>query len=229
VWAVLKKNDKLLRPLGGLILSIGALNACAEKWATIKRLPFEWTAAILLLFFVLPYRSVCLRLIERTGLKASFVKEQYAALPFIYVGLAAIFFVAFHSAQDENPPLALFAFVTFICVVHVPTFAYGTHHVKEFVVRSGIVASQPPVNISWRFIATVTGMLGMPVILAILFEAVPFDDYRLASVDVVITVVIISLFSSRGRSSSVGVKSAARYSGNRARLSRRRSVSLPYR
>jgi hypothetical protein len=193
VWAASKKNDKLLWPLAGLILSIGALNTWAEKWATIKRLPFEWTGAILVLFFVLPYRSVCLRLIERTGLKASFVKEQYAFLPFVYVGLAAIFFVTFHSARDENPPLTLFAFVTFICAVHVPMFAYGTRRVREFVVRSGIFASQPPVNISWRFVATVTGILGMPVILAILFEAIPFDDYRLPSADAVMTAVIVSL------------------------------------
>ncbi len=193
VWAVSKKNDKLLWPLGGLILSIGALNACAEKWTTIKRLPFEWTAAILVLIFVLPYRSVCLRLIERTGLKASLVKEQYAFLPFVYVGLVAIFFVVLHSAQGENPPLALFAFVTFICAVHVPTFAYGTHRVREFAVRSGIVAPQPRVNISWRFIAIITGILGMPVILAILLKAIPFDDYRLASVDAVMAAVIVLL------------------------------------
>ncbi len=194
MWAVSKKNDKLLWPLGALILSIGALNACAEKWTTIKRFPFEWTAAILVLFFVIPYRSVCLRLIERTGLKASLVKEQYAFLPFVYVGFAAIFFVvALHSAQDENPPLGLFAFVTFICAVHVPMFGYGTHRVREFAVRSGKVAPQPPVNISWRFVAIVTGILGAPIILAILFKAIPFDDYRLASVDAAMTAVIVLL------------------------------------
>jgi hypothetical protein len=192
-WAILKKTNNLLWPLSGLILSIAGQNTCVEEWATLKRVPLESAMALLILLFVFAYRSFCLRLIERTGLRPVWIKEQYAFLVLVYVGVAVIGLLAVRSSSDENPPYVLFIFVAFVCALHVPTFAYGSGLVKQFVVRSGMTAPQSAPDISWSFIVGVTVMLGVPFMVALFFQPLRFDDYRLPSADAVMTAVLVSL------------------------------------
>lgn len=194
-WAIFQKSDKLWWSLACLVLSISALNACAEQPAAMKRFPFAWSAAILVILFVLSYRSVCRRLIERTGLRADFAKEGYAFLPQFYIGCGAIYLVAIvHSGGDEKSPLALFAFVALVCAIHAPGFAYGTSRVREFAAPRGLLSPHARPEITWRVIAAVAGMLVAPIIiLAWPLKALTDDDYRLVSVDTVMAAVIVSL------------------------------------
>jgi hypothetical protein len=201
VWAIRRKANRLLWPLSGLIFSIAILNAYAEEWPTLKQFRFEYAVPILIVLFVLPYRSFCLRLIERTGLRPGFVKEQYSFLLLLYAGLVAMAIVVPFFARDENPAYMLFAFIVFVCALHVPMFAFGRSKIASFVTRSGTVWPEAPPDISWGFFATAMAILGIPLVLTLIVQAVVHDDYRLFTVDAVLTAIIFSLLviSRRGQ------------------------------
>ncbi len=201
VWAIWRKADRLLWPLSGLIFSIAILNAYAEEWPTLKQFRFEYAVPILMVLFVLPYRSFCLRLIERTGLRPRLAKEQYSFLVVIYAGAIAMMVLSPTFAKDENPPFELFTFVMFFCAVHVPAFAAARSKVTKFVANSGIVRPEAPPDISWGFFAAAIAILGTPLLLTLIVQAVVHDDYRLFTVDAVLTAIIFSLLviSRRGQ------------------------------
>lgn len=201
VWAIRKKANRLLWPLSALIFSIAILNAYAEEWPTLKQFRFAYGVPVLIVLFVLPYRSFCLRLIERTGLRPSFVKEQYSFLLLLYAGLVAMAIVVPFFTRDENPAYMLFAFIVFVCALHVPMFAFGRSKIAEFVTRSGMVQPEAPPDIPWSFLTTATAILGIPLALTLIVQAVVHDDYRLFTVDAVLTAIIFSLLviSRRGQ------------------------------
>jgi hypothetical protein len=195
VWAAGKKTDKILWPLSGLIFSIAILNAYAETWSALKQLHFEYVVPILVVLFLLPYRSLCLRLIERTGLRAPLIKEMYSFLVLMYAGLIATMILSLVLAKDENPPFELFAFIAFVCALHVPTFAAGRSKVAKFVANSEIIVSKPTPDIPWRFFTTAMAILGIPLVLTLIVQAAIRDDYRLFTVDAVMTAIIFSLLA----------------------------------
>lgn len=193
VWAVCRRVDSIPWSLSGLILSIAVLNAYTEKWPLFKRLRFEYVLPVLVVLFLLPYRSLCLRLIERTGLRARLIKEMYSYLIVVYAGLIATMMLSLVFSKDENPPLVLFVFIAFVCAIHVPMFAAGVSKVVAFVTRTGTVAKTNP-GVSLRLLMTVTLVMGTPLILS-LIQAVVRDDYRLFTVDAAMTAIIFSLFA----------------------------------
>lgn len=201
VWAIRRKADRLLWPLSALIFVIGILNAYVEEWPTLKHFRFGYAVPILIVLFVFPYRSFCLRLIERTGLRPGFVKEQYSFLLLLYVGLVAIAIVVPFFARDENAAYTLFAFIVFVCALHVPMFAFGRSKIAEFVAKSGMVRPEAPPDISQGFFVAVMAILGIPLVLTLIVQAVVHDDYRVFTVDAVLTAIIFSLLgiSRRGQ------------------------------
>jgi len=195
VWAIRKKANRLLWPLSGLIFFIAILNAYAEEWPTLKQFRFEYAVPVLMVLFVLPYRSFCLRLIERTGLRPRLAKEQYSFLVVIYAGVIAMLVLSPIFAKDENPPFELFTFVTFFCALHVPAFAAARSRVTKFLAGSGIALPNAPPDISWGFLTTAMAILGIPLALTLIVQAVVHDDYRLFAVDAVMTALIFSLLA----------------------------------
>ena len=195
VWAIRKKTDGILWPLSGLIFSIALLNACAEEWPTLKQLRFEHAAPVLIVLFLLPYRALCLRLIERTGLRSLLMKEMYSFLVLVYAGLIAMMALSPIFARDKNPPFVLFTFVVFVCALHVPLFAAGKSKVAKFVASKTVVVREAPPDISWRFFTTAMAILGIPLVLTLIFRAVLHDDYRLFAVDGVLTAIIFALLA----------------------------------
>lgn len=200
-WAISRKTDRLLWPLSGLVFSIAILNASAEEWPTLKQFRFEYAAPILIVLFVLPYRSFCLRLIERTGLRPGFVKEQYSFLLLVYAGLVAMAIVVPFFARGENPAYMLFTFIVFVCALHVPMFAFGRSKIAEFVARSGRVLPEAPPDIEWGFFTAAIAILATPLLLTLIVQAIVHDDYRLFTVDAVLTAIMFSLLmiSRRGQ------------------------------
>jgi hypothetical protein len=172
---------------------MGILNACTEQWLLLKRFPFVYIVATILPVFALAYRSLCLRLIERTGLRPSFLKERYSFLPLVYCGLAASAIMSPTFAKNENPLLELFLFIGLVCAVHVPMFAAGRSKIVKFVTSSGIVANKGAPDFSWGFFATAIAILGTPLVLTLIVQAVEHNDYRLFLVDAVMTIIILSL------------------------------------
>jgi hypothetical protein len=200
-WAIRRKADRLLWPLSALIFVIGILNAYVEEWPRLKEFPFEFAVPILVVLFILPYRSLGLRLIERTGLRSAFVKEQYSGLLETYALFAGVAVVLLFQGKGENPPFGLFAFIVFVCALHVPMFAFGRSKIAEFVARSGMIRPEAPPDISWDFFTTAVAILGTPLVLALIVGAVVRDEYRLFTVDAVLTAIIFSLLviSRRGQ------------------------------
>lgn len=192
-WAIQRKDNRLLWPLSGLIFSIAILNAYVEEWPTLKQFRFGYAVPILIVLFVLPYRSFCLRLIERTGLRPGFLKEQYSSLPLLYAGLVAIAIVVPFFARSGNSAYTLFAFIVFVCALHVPLFAFGRNKIAEFVAKSGTVRAEVAPDISWSFFTIAGVILGIPLVLTLIVQAVVHDDYRLFTVDAVLTAIIFSL------------------------------------
>lgn len=202
VWAIGRKANRLLWPLSALIFVIAILNVYIEEWPRLKQFPFEFAVPILVVLFILPYRSLGLRLIERTGLRPAFVKEQYSGLLETYALFAGVVVVLLFQGKGENPPFGLFAFIVFVCALHVPMFAFGRSKIAEFVARSGMVRPEAPPDIPWSFFTTATGILGIPLVVTLIVQAVVHDDYRLFTVDAVLTTIIFSLLgiSRRGQS-----------------------------
>ncbi len=194
VWAICRKTEAILWSLSGLIFAMGILNACSEEWLLVKRFRFEYVVLVLMVLFLLPYRSLCLRLIERTGLRASLRREMYSFLPLFYAGLAAIAIISPAFAKGENPPLALFIFIVLVCAVHVPMFAAGRSRVAKFVAASESVTETHP-DISWRFLTNAMVLTGTPLVLTLIVQAVVRDNYRLFVVDAVMTAIIFSLLA----------------------------------
>jgi hypothetical protein len=202
VWAIWKKTDRLLWPLSGLMFSIALLNAYSEEWVVLKRVPFQYVFLVLTVVFVFMYRSLSLRLIERTGLRRpALVKEQYSGLLQAYAGFAGITIVSVMLAKGENPPLELFAFIVFVCALHVPMFAFGRSKIANFLVNSGLAAPKAVPDISWGFFTVAIAILGTPLVVTLIVQAVVHDDYRLFTVDAVLTAIIFSLLviSKRGQ------------------------------
>jgi hypothetical protein len=194
VWAICRKTDSVLPSLSGLIFSIAILNAYTEEWLVLKPFRFVYVLPTLMLLFLLSYRSLCLRLIERTGLRRALIKEMYSFLPLFYAGLAAIAIISPAFAKGENPPLALFIFIVLVCAVHVPMFAAGRSKVAKFVAASEIVTETHP-DISWRFLTIAMTVTGTPLVLTLIVQAVVRNDYRLFAVDAVMTALIFSLLA----------------------------------
>jgi hypothetical protein len=194
VWAICRKTDSIPWSLSGVIFSIAILNAYAEEWVVLKRFRFEYVVPFLMLLFLLPYRSLCLRLIERTGLRAGPLKEMYSFLPLFYAGLAAIAITSPAFAKGENPPFALLIFIVFLCAAHVAMFAAGRSKVTKFVAASKIV-TETRSDISWHFLTIAMVVMGIPLVLTLIAEAVLRDDYRLFAVDAVMTAIVFSLLA----------------------------------
>jgi hypothetical protein len=192
LWAIWRNTDRVLWSLSGIILSIAIVNTYAEEWPMLRG---GWYAVpTLIVFFLLPYRSLCLRLIERTGLRNGFVKEQYSFLPLVYVGLGAVAVTAPFFVWNENPAYVVFTFIVFVCALHVPAFAYGNSRVRKFGVSSGIALQKAASDISRDFFKIAIAILGTPLALA-LVRAVVQDDYRLFGLDAVLTGIIFSLLA----------------------------------
>lgn len=195
VWAIRRKTDGILWSLSGLIFSIALLNAYVEEWPTLKRLRFEHAAPVLIVLFLLPYRALSLRLVERTGLQSLLMKEMYSFLVLVYAGLIAMMALSPIFARDENPPFVLFTFVVFVCALHVPMFAAGRSKVAKFVASRKVVVPEAPPDISWRFFTTAMAILAIPLVLTLIFRAVLHDDYRLFAVNGVLTAIIFSFLA----------------------------------
>jgi len=188
-----------LGPLGAGGGTIAVLNAYAEEWPTLKRFRFEYAVPVLVVLFLLPYRSLCLRLIERTGLRPGLIKEQYSDLFQAYALFTGAAIVSLIYGKGQNSRLEVFAFIVFVCALHVPMFAFGRSKIGEFVVRSGIALPKAPPDISWGFFITAIAILGTPLVLALIVEAFVRDDYRLFAIDAVMTAIIFSLLVISGR------------------------------
>lgn len=201
VWAIRNKANRLLWPLSALIFVIGILNAYVEEWPTLRQFRFGYAVPILIVLFVLPYRSFGLRLIERTGLRPALAKEQYSGLLEAYALFAGVGVALLFQGQGENPPFGLFAFIVFVCVLHVPIFAFGRSKTAGFVARSGLVRPEAVPDIPWSFFTTAAAIFGIPLALTLIVRAVVHDDYRLFTVDAVLTGIIFSLLviSRRGQ------------------------------
>ena len=221
IWAMRSKANRILWPLTGLIFSIAILNSCVEGWRVLNRFRLDYGVLVLIMIFVLPYRSFCLHLIERTGLRPGFAKEQYSGLILLYAGFVATAIVVPLFAQGENYAFTLFAFIVCMCALQVPAFAFGRSKVNEFVARSGITPLQAAPDISWSFLMTAGFILGIPLVLAFIFDVVGHDDYRLFTVDAVLTAVVFSLlFVSRSSpSGGLAQKQRASHRSGRSDLS----------
>ena len=200
-WAIYRKTSRLLWPLTGLIFSAAALNAYAEAWPPPKQIGFAYAAPILILLFALPYRSLCLRLVERTGLRPGLSKEQYSSLLPFYAVPAAVVVAVLFLATGGNRAYALFAFIVFACALHVPMFAFGWGKIGGLLGKPGRAASKDVPDISWGFLGTATAVLGVPLVLTLIIQVVARENYRLFVADAVLTATILALLaiSRRGR------------------------------
>lgn len=194
VRAIRRKAEGIGWPLTGLIFSIAVLNTYSEEWPAPKWLRFGYAAPVLVALFLLSYRSFCLRLIERTGLRPRLAKEQYSFLVLAYAGFLAVMVLSL-LASGENPPFELLMFMAFVCALHVPMFASGRSKIANLLAKSGLAAPKAVPDISWGFFATATAILGTPLVVTLIARAVLHDDYRLFAVDAVLTAVMLSLLA----------------------------------
>jgi hypothetical protein len=193
LYAICRKTNSILLSLSGLIFSIAILNGYTEEWLVLRPFRFEYVVPVLMLLFLLPYRSLCLHLIGSTGLRAPLIKELYSFLVLVYAGVIGVMILSPVFARSENPPRTILVLVVLVCALHVPTFAAGMSKVAKFVASSGVARSKVPPDISWSFITTAIVILAIPLVLTLIVQAVGRDDYRLFAVDAVMTAIIFSL------------------------------------
>jgi len=202
-WARGRKIDTILWSLSGLVLSIGLLNAYSEMWRYLLRYPFAYVNPVLTFLFVLPYRTLTLRLVERSGLRPGSLKEFLSGLVFFYAFVIPAFVVTQIYQNSEDPALMVLIFTAFACALHVPIFAFGQSVMRKSTPKPGIVVPTEAPNFSRRFFGIAIAILGTPLVLTMIVQLKMRRDYRLFAVDAVLTVLILSLFVICRREESV--------------------------
>jgi hypothetical protein len=203
--AFCRKTENILWPLSALTFSVGILNLCCEERLTISHLPFVGIALVLMVVFLSAYRWLCLRLIERTGLRSGISSEIYSNLPIVYAGLTALAVLSPSFTKRENPPLVLYTFIVLVCAIHVPSLKFGKSRIDKYVADSGITLSKESTDFSSGFFKIAIAAMGIPLLVSLVAQGVLLGDYRLSTINAAMVTEIFSLLwiFRRGNSSKV--------------------------
>jgi hypothetical protein len=193
IFGFYRKTDNILLPLSGLIFSVGLLNLCCEERIAISHLPFICVALVLVAVFVLAYRWFCVRLIQRTGVRAGYASETHSNLPIAYVGFTVLAVASPSFTKFENPSFVIYAFVVLVCAVHVPALKFGESRIDKYVVDSGIALSKESADFSSGFFNIAIAALAIPLVVSLIAQGALLGDYRLPVVNAAITAEIFSL------------------------------------
>jgi len=188
-------REQKLRSLGGLAVILGVLNRYVEEWPQLKQIDFELVSTLLLVVFMWPYTVLSIALtghrVASRPLMRGFISSFLPAVYAITLGLIATLALM---KTFESPPLALYIFLVFIVVIHVPGFAAGRNRDPKGPSQlvqaadhrhSGLLASikMPLVT------------LGPPLAVILLIQLTLRADWRLFGSNAVMTAAITSLFA----------------------------------
>jgi len=120
---------RALLPLLILLVWVAAVNAFMEHWARLRAIAtaselFGISVATILSFLVFHTYWVT-SLLQRVGFRSRRSAFTIAFLPFIYLLTFAVIVELSETETLENPPEAIYSFLTLIVVLNVPTLALG--------------------------------------------------------------------------------------------------------
>jgi len=200
IWGWRQDDKKPLLALGSVSFIVSSLNIYIEDSERLKFLNFEGVGLVLLIVFLGAYTFLSVCLMERLGI-TNFRKAFVSSfLPVIYI-LTLTFATLLPALKaQENPPLGLYVFVTFICVLHVPLFAKGRDHATK---TQGPISSVPLTSIRRCLEPSkipLTFLLA-PLFANLLIQFAVGNDWRLWGLNAVFTAAITFLFALAGGAS----------------------------
>jgi hypothetical protein len=182
-----------IMPLGGIMIVVAALNIYVEIWP-IPKYSFESAASLLLIGFLWPYTALSMGLMEDLGIAGRHRRFVSSFLPLVYVLALGFVMLLPRLKTLENPPLALYIFIVFLSVIHIPGFVAGKSQVmggKTYGRASRAYAS----NNYTSLLRIPLLSLSPPLLIIFLVQVTTRDDWRLFCSNAVLTVAITLLFA----------------------------------
>jgi hypothetical protein len=186
-------RNRLLPALSGVIVATAALNAYVEGWEVLRQIPPAYAVPFLLVTFLVPYSILSIQLMEQLeGMRwrPALWSSYLPIVGFLFLGLGT---AVGTRGPAANRPLALFLGVTFICVLHVPMFAYGKSSVVRIMRSSGFHGAGTS-KLSPAVLRQTIASLGAPMLIVLGIQAAGGDGWTLLGTDAVLSVAIICLF-----------------------------------
>jgi len=193
LWFSRASSSAVLRALSGVVFAIAVLNGYVEEWVNLRRVRFDYSALFMVVIFAWPYAALCVQLMKQLGINKRSSAEWYSYLPIVYLLLVSLAVASPGLSKLENPPLSLYIFVAFICVLHVPAFATGRSQLAKLQ-RDGQVFQLGDVGLSRSIIRRGLVCLAVPLLISVIVQVATLDDWRLFCSNAVITAAIASLF-----------------------------------
>jgi hypothetical protein len=188
----LRNNHKALKAVCGVILAVAIVNGYVEEWGRLKRIRFDYAVLLLIVIFLWPYTTLCIRLMENLGITNRLAAVWSSYLPVVYLLMTGMALASPGMIKLENLPLAFAYFLALVCSLHVPAFAAGKSQAMN-VLGSPKTSQALARRSSTSLLRGAITALGAPLYIALIVQNTMRDDWRLFGADVVITVAIISL------------------------------------
>ncbi len=185
---LLGRGAKPLVQLGSVILVLAAFNVYVEEWTGPHGHSFIAIAILLIMGFIGTHTQWSIALMRRVAVAPRRSLFSIAFLPIVWILSASVVLLLPGLETWENPPLAVYTFIVFICVLHVPCFAAGkTKALKAVGQRDRPVASSS--SFLWdAFIALIA-----PTLVTLFVQLTARDDWRLFSLNIASAAANLSL------------------------------------
>lgn len=200
----LRENSvRALQALSGVILAIAALNGYAEEWSSLKSIRFENAALLLIAGFVWPYSVMSVRLMQQAGVARGRKAFLSSVLPLVYLTFLGMILLNLRDLSTaDNPPLAMYVWMIFICALHVPCFAAGKSKTLENQRKTELSAStSTSLGLPIDALRQALLALAIPLCIVLAFQLTIRDDWELFFLDFGMSVTVALLFliaSNRG-------------------------------
>lgn len=187
---VFESENKVLLALSGLILVVGGINGYVEQWPNLRYVQFHDAALVLVGSFLLFYSILCIRLMEQAGIAKGRAALVSAFLPVVYLLAIGLLVSLSQLSTEDNPAVIIYVFLIFTCAVHIPAFAFGKSRTMKL--KGGFEPLDSRITKSLLQEAVV--LLGAPLLIALLSQEAVRGAWMLFSLNVSMTIEILSLF-----------------------------------
>jgi hypothetical protein len=175
--------------LGLMLLVMASFNLYIENYGNMHGRTFIGMSVLLVLGFVGIYSHWIIALINQVIAAPRRYLFSLTFLPIVWFLSISLILVAPGFARWENPPLALYMFVTFICVLHVPCFLVAKGKAQGSILKR---TAELPKTTSLFIRSALIGFVA-PALFILFVQLTARDDWRLFSLDIALSFTNMSL------------------------------------
>lgn len=180
---LLSRNERSLIKLGVVILVFSVFDAYVEEWRSSYANTFMSLSILLLLAFFLAYTEWSVALMRHVVPARRGHLYLIAFLPIVWMLSGSMLLLLPRFQKWENPPMAVYAFLVFICVLHVPAFAAGKDKTLKTADKQFLLSPSdfPPLLLPGAIAALLT-----PTLVTLCVQIAARDDWRLFSLNAIL-------------------------------------------